>query len=112
MFRSPSQDEVVSFLSSPALTDKLHEIINHPQRNIVLYSQLAFLFVFLVFRSWRKSKGFAFGWIGLLWFKLWTLLLYVTITFFVIPEVILGKPYLEFTKQIYHFLMRSFWKST
>lgn len=111
MFRIPDQTELARFFSSPVFTHNLHELLNHPQRNSVLYSELAFLVVFLVFRSWRKSKGFALGWIGSLLFQLWTALLFIIVTYFVIPYFIFGKPYVDLTREFFGFLIRSCWKS-
>jgi hypothetical protein len=91
----PSLQSMTRVLTNPVFVQKLNEIAYHPNRMNLLYFEVGWFIFFLVFKAWRLSRLGPGKWMASLWFRLWASFLYMGVSSFAIPVLVLGKPYME-----------------
>ena len=77
----------------------LADVMKNPNRMNLLYAEMGLVFFLFIFRTWRSSK--VKGFMGALWLKAWTFLLFVVLSSVVLPSFMLGDRYTEIINMIY-----------
>jgi hypothetical protein len=101
----PAVQFAQKLISNPALVKAIEQIGKSPERMNILYAEGVFFLIFLIFRIKRSLTPFAFGFIGALWFKLWTSIVYVAVSSVGIPWYFLGDSYMKLILELYQFCL-------
>ncbi len=96
---SPTTQRYIKLVSDPQFTDALKKLINHPARKNLLITQVVFLVVWFLYRTWLSESGQ--GFLARVFWRLTHLGIFGAITGFAIPAYWLGAPYLKMLDLIY-----------
>jgi hypothetical protein len=88
----------LSVLQNPAIQKSLLEIVNHPNRNILIYAQFGWMILIALIRVWRGALAKGMG--AKMWISVWTFGLYVFGSALVVPYLVLGGIYFRVIGQI------------
>ena len=92
---NPLIQSVLRFFANPALSTAITQIINSPNRSMILYTNLGWFVIFVVFRAWKLSHMASAHWVRALFFRFWSTLLFVIGAIIAIPSFYLGQPYIK-----------------
>jgi hypothetical protein len=89
----PAVQAYMKFFTNPIFSKGVDQIIKSPQRMTLLYVEIGLVVFMLIFRAWRFSKST--HWVGRLWTKIWTLVLFWLLALVAVPWAVLGDPYYQ-----------------
>ena len=80
-----------NLVGDPAVQQNYRKLSTHPQQNVFLVWELAWLVAVLIIRFWRGSKRR--GFLGYVFLQFWTFGLFLFGTFFLVPRLVFGPDY-------------------
>ncbi len=92
VLQSPPMQAYMRVLSQPKVQETAQRLVTNPNRLNLLYSEIAWVLLFLIFRAWRRGKARNLA--GRLWVGLYTFVLSLLIGGVVIPYAWLGDDFL------------------
>ena len=92
VLQHPATQAYLRIFSQPKIQETALKLKEHPNRLNLLYSEIAWVLGFLVFRAWRRGKAKTLA--GRLWVGLYTLLLGTLIGGVLLPYLWLGDDFL------------------
>lgn len=104
LLSNPAFKKFMNQLSSPQMSSAAIKLTQHPNLKYLGYWELGWFIFFIFFRAWRSSKLTQGNWIKSIWMKVWTSILYFSVSSFIIPFLVLGEPYQEVLTLFIHAL--------
>jgi hypothetical protein len=104
---SPMTQGMLKAFSNPALANSVDQIYKSPKRMILLYCEIGWFFLIILFRAWRSSKLGSANWFQKIWLSLWTSLAFCAGSSILLPWMVLGEPYSRILSIIYYSFLNS-----
>ncbi len=94
----PAFQAYLKLLTDSSFLDTLKALTQHPNRLNLVYAEIAWFFLLMLFRSWRfgKAKGF----LGRLWIRFYTFGLGTGVGSLLIPYLLLGDGFKRVITQV------------
>lgn len=97
--KHPAALVLMNLASQPEFLKIVGELVDHPRKRELIYTQVGMLIFLILFRAWRASQ--IQGWFRKLWMSIWTFAIFLVLSSYVAPRIILGEPYLKLTGMVY-----------
>ena len=104
LLANPMVAAQLKFVSSPVVAEGVKKIAQHPNRMILLYSQIGWIVFMLFFKAWRLAQSSK--WYVKIWTRLWTLGLFWIGSLGVIPCLVLGDEYKKLLSAVFDIYMK------
>jgi hypothetical protein len=93
----PAFQAYLRFLTDPETLESARRLIVHPNRLNLIYAEIAWVVLLLIFRAWRLGKSARF--LGRMWIRTYTMILGFVVGSLVLPYALLGQDFWTLAKK-------------
>ncbi|MCB0341999.1 MAG: hypothetical protein H6626_06800 [Pseudobdellovibrionaceae bacterium] len=102
---TPAFRALLKVSSDKNVQESVLELADRMDWKKLALAQFVLLLGFFIFRSWRQSQ--ANGWAARMWISTYSWIIYIVLAGYLLPRVLLGKPYGRVLHAIYDILTQS-----
>jgi len=96
-------------LATPAFINGMDRLSRNPNRTFLLYSEGAWILLFVIYRAWRQSKLDESQWLRRMIFRFSSTILYFAVATLFLPWAFLGNPYSNLLQGVYRSLIYTYY---
>lgn len=91
ILESPLVKKFISIFNNPDFFPNINKIKEDPRLTDLMYYQIGFIVLMIIFRAWRKSK--TGNWLGRLWISIYCAVIFWSVSIYFLPAYLLGEPF-------------------